>query len=298
LTPFPESELEAHLPWDARGLALHFDEPVLIPEQPTVTLRGVLGHALKNSLAPGQADPREGNPFWRMFKPPEGAPPPYLIDCAPGAGSALRLRFTLRAFGRQASSLLDVYTHALEVWQGRGFGPARVPYALEVEPACVAPPPWETHETAQTSPAVWRLHFDSPVQLTWRGQPLPDDAPLIHVLAWAGLRRLRTLAEAYDGAVTWRTEGVNDLVSRTGVPRTALSQVALQVTSSIDGHATPVGGLSGFIEFEGPEEIARLLAIGAWIGVGKHTAHGCGRLRVERMTDPLPAPESSVSQQS
>lgn len=271
--------LRADLALVEREMVLRFARPVAVPEFPVVTLRGLLGYALKEYLAPDHDTPPEDSLFWLLFKPGERRPHPVLLDCAPGAGAATALRIALRGFGRHGEAFLDTCVEALERCGPRGFGVDRVPYTLDPGATVRPPAPWDP---AWRPSAAGRgtLELVTPAQLTWRNAPVDEESPLLHVIGWAAVRRLRGLAEAWGGEVAADPEAVDAVLEAGRMTRTALDRVRAERTSSMDGDSIAIGGIRGRIEFEGPPELLRIFAIAARVGIGKKVFVGNGRVRL------------------
>lgn len=270
--------LAAGLPFEERDFILRFARPVAVPEFPVVTLRGLLGYALKDYLAPGRETPSEDSLFWMLFKPGDRRPHPLLIDCDPGAGSAIALRARFRAFGPHAATFLDACAEALARRGGRGFGEDRTPYRLETGPPQRPPAPWNG-PWRLPPPGPMALELVTPAQLLWRGAPVDEQSPLLHIIVWAAVRRLRELAAAYGDGAEVDPARVDAPVEAARITRVALERVRAERTSSLDGDSIAIGGIRGRIELEGPPELARLLAVAAIVGIGKKVFAGNGRVR-------------------
>lgn len=264
--------------WD---LDIEFADWTELPEYPLVTLRGLLGYALKELLHPGVTNPPPDSMFWEVFKSADGSPHPVLFNAAPGAGLAVVLRVRLSAFGpiADAESIGHLCIEALTHYGPRGFGPARMPYAVQ---ACAAPArvmPW-SREWKPSGAGQFDLVLQTPAQLKWNNQPADESTPLPEIIAKGGLRRLRLLAERSGAAWEQDTEAVDAAIACTRVTRSALYRVADERTSTQDGDSVALGGLVGRFELEGCDELERLFRIASIVGVGKHTSQGNGRVRL------------------
>lgn len=259
------------------GIALSFPGLTDFPDYPAITLRGLLGHALIDHWGKGA----EGEHLFRnFFKPPDPIPAPFMLDCRPGAGKGYALSARVRFFGIGVEAFTD-FVEALAKRSERGFGDARVPYAVFAEPPGeVEALPWRP-EWRASGRSAWRVEFVSPAQLFRGGSSLadPDFIPL--ALAEGAARRLERLASAYGETEGGLVEAARRDAEGAGVLRYSLEKVDLRRVSGIDGHEVAAGGLSGWVELRGAPMLERWLAAGGLLGVGKKIAAGNGRIRVE-----------------
>lgn len=273
--------LQSSLTVDRYRLTLTFSEGVCLPEQPLVTLRGLLGHGLLGRLHPGvaeEADLPADSDYWAFFKPTEQQPQPFLLDCAPGRGNGqvLRARVTFWGTGERA---VEPVLASLAAMGPSGFGPARVPFTLEATSLAEEIPPWRTQPTAPPGLAPFRFDFISPARLKEGGGLVGPDCDLLRVVCFGTVRRLKSLAQAFGGDVTLDLEALRQALAASRVTRTALTVSQDRRISSRSGAEVTIGGLSGFFEGEAPAGLRQVLQCAAWTGIGGKIATGCGRVR-------------------
>ncbi len=124
------------------------------------------------------------------------------------------------------------------------------------------------------------VRFATPVRLDLRGDLVYPVA--FHQLVRALAQRWRALATCYGGPLP----GEVDLseAERARAVRDHTRWVDLRRYSTRQRTDMRVGGAVGTVTYEGPDFTAfrRLLAFGEWLGVGKLTSMGLGRMEVVR----------------
>ena len=124
------------------------------------------------------------------------------------------------------------------------------------------------------------VRFATPVRLDLRGDLVYPVA--FHQLVRALDQRLRALTACYGGPRSEEVDFCQAERARTVSDRTRW--VDLQRYSTRQRTAMRIGGAVGTVTYEGLEfaPFRRLLAFGEWLGVGKLTSMGLGRMEVVR----------------
>ena len=283
------------LPITEAHVRLHFVEgpPRPLPKWPLMALRGLQGTALLRLLH-GRVDrPPPGSPYWRIFKPGNGAPTPLLLDVPEGGISAEGLEAVLRFWG-SGREWMELCVNALAA--SGPFAYEGAPYRLEVvRRVRRTAPPWS--EGWQASGArAWDVTFATPLQLNDQNKRQSDgtlrDAQLLRGLLKAAVRRLEGmgrgpkhvpgsgLAERYGGGITVDTDIVNGLCKAARIVERETRHEDAWRVSGETGQRIYVGGLCGRVRVVGPPEVERLLRTAVLTGVASSTAEMCGRVRV------------------
>lgn len=280
------------------------------------TLRGGFGRALREvACASPSAECRDCLLGWRcaygyLFDtpvPPDTpvmrrythAPHPFVLRTLPSqpksVSSDASLKLTLLLFGR-AATYLPYVVFALEHLGQEGLGADRVPFQVAAiqtadgrpiyesgqRRALVAAPP-EVFTAAVGEPRQGRLrvHFRTPTRLRVDNQVLRQ--PRLDALVSAGLRRLELLCRMHDA-------GVYDVDAARLVACARQAKLIRDATrwqdhvrySQRQGQSMPLGGLTGWAEFEGDiGTLGPLLRLAGMVHIGKDTAFGHGFCELE-----------------
>ena len=124
-----------------------------------------------------------------------------------------------------------------------------------------------------------RVRFLTPTEL--KGAERPEFGNLM-----ARIRdRVSTLRELYgDGPLTIDFKAFGERAGRVSMTRCELAPVADQRISRGTGQRHPLGGFTGFAEYEGDlAEFLPYLEIARWTGVGRQTVWGKGEIAYETL---------------
>ncbi|MBI4874685.1 MAG: CRISPR system precrRNA processing endoribonuclease RAMP protein Cas6 [Acidobacteria bacterium] len=128
-----------------------------------------------------------------------------------------------------------------------------------------------------------RVHFETPTELKAGGQVAEGlDFP---VLAMRLRDRVSALNRLYgDGSVQLDWKGLAEQAAAVRTAASALRREEIERRSSRTGQTHPLGGLLGWVEYEGRlEPFLPLLRAGEWTGVGRQTVWGKGAYRLARV---------------
>lgn len=283
MTTYNAPLLLADLPVYEARFRLVLSEWWPIPRQPVVTLRGMLGYALRDFLHPGNdandALPAD-SPYFALFKPPNNAAAPILLDCLPGEGLADQLDVQLRAFG-DTPGMVEICVEAMAEWGRVGFGGLNDPVTYELENVQVVEcsPPWSA-DWEPLCRGEFRVELLTGAQLKKQGQPLRPDDDLLDALVKAALRRFEELATIYGQNCAVAREVVWAMLEESRITRVALRENFETRTSSRTGAAVPIGGLSGWLAVQGPWALEQVFRSAELTAIGGKVSAGNGRLRV------------------
>ena len=274
--------VQAHLPQTEITLSLRFETWIPLPDLPVVTIRGLLGHALRAMLHPGLAGPEEAIPedsaYWHIFKPSGQAPHPVLIDCEPGGGLARVLLVRLRFWGT-GQQWYPICLDALEHGESAGFGPDRTPYRMEVarieESAAPWQPDWPLPETG-----FGRVELLTPARLKEGGALVHPESDILSVIVYAAIRRLRGLCETHGSDFFLHRDRLHEALDRTQLTRMAFTLARDMRRSSRTGEHVSIGGIQGWFELVSTPGLLRLLQGAQYTAIGGKIAAGCGRVRL------------------
>lgn len=305
-----------------RVLPLRFTAAALDPLElsafPSSTLRGVFGHALKDTVCvvahrdcdschlahacvfPYLFETRPPADSARLKGAP-AAPHPYrlqLDDSDRTVAVDETFEFDLTLIGR-ATELLPAILAAVERAGERGLTSRRQRFAvrrIEARPIGAAPLPVLTAGTGVTLPEagakVWRIpplagspqrvevRFASPVRLQHDGR-FARDVPF-HVLVRSLLRRASSLLEFHEGIdLQLDFRGLIGRAEAVVVERADLRKENRLRYSSRQQRMMNLIGLRGAVTYRGDVgPFAPLLALGEAVGVGKSTTFGLGSMVV------------------
>lgn len=174
------------------------------------------------------------------------------------------------------SGLEPVFRQAFERLAEVGIGPARTPLKLL---AWVARPVEVRLDETQPASRV-RVHFETPTELKgWDSAGLPAFGVL--------MRRLRDRVSALrtlygDGALEIDFRNFGERADKVVTVGGELQPNQAARTSSRTGQTHPLGGMTGWAEYEGDlDEFVPYLRVAAFTGVGRQTVWGHGRLGLE-----------------
>ncbi len=295
-------------------LVFHFTEPAQIPENPVALLRGLLGRALAHRFYPGlpPAAPEEAipddSPYWALFKPRSGGReegrPPYLLECAWGAGHAAALHVRLRTFGGPPAHA-RIYAEALETYPRLALGEfgERIPCLMEW--MRLPAPCWPAFPDGAAGPRPLALEFASPTQLSVKLDPplgkvsadallfdpvpghatiagrLADPLPLlVQAAALSAARALEGFGARFPGG---EGPALSRCLREAAQDRTRFFRAALWRHESPTDRAArrqPAEGVMGRLELLADPLLAWCLECGALLGAGARISHGCGRIRL------------------
>lgn len=281
--------------WSTFNLRLRALEPCQLPGYLGSALRGVFGHAFKDSVClvrHGDCSNcllRERCPYPYVFETfrPEGAawmtrydnvPHPYLLlPPPPGKERACQtddtLTFGFRLFG-PASELLAYFILAWEEMGKRGLGAGRHPFALEEvshlpesgpsTPIYVPggqltgkPSDWISHFVAEpvSEAAQLTLQIETPLRLSQDGHELIDDLPFEKLIA-SLLRRLSMVLYFHQRIqIEGDFAAVTQAAAKVPMLEQSLGYRELPRWSNRQQRKMNMGGLMGQITY-GPEALA------------------------------------------
>ena len=293
-------------------LVFHFERPAAIPENPVALLRGLLGRALAHRFHPAlpPAAPEEAipvdSPYWALFKPRSGGRdegrPPYLLECAWGAGHAVSLHVRLRTFGGSAAHA-RIYAEALETYPRLALGEFGERISCLLEWMRLPAPVWPVWPGEEAAPRPLALEFTSPAQLSVKLDPpltktsldalLFDPVPGHAAVAGRPADPLPLLVQAAALSAARALEGFGARLPGPGGPalsrclrdaahdRTRFFRAALRRHENPADRAArrqPAEGVMGHLEMLADPLLAWHLECGALLGVGGRISHGCGRI--------------------
>lgn len=298
-------------------------EPVELPPFVESTLRGGMGRALRERACLTGAEDCEGcallsectyGRLWETrpraddelparFRTP---PPPYMIArLSGGEGGRMnpgdRMRVQVKLMGAARSLVSDWVLAARDAGRS-GFGRGRgvlelsevtamsrlgAPKVLYLVPhGFLNPqrlPQWwvEPRVTTETGPARVRLRFESPTELKGLRRNHFDPG----VLTGRLLERLELLSIHHEHRrPRWDIQRRRADTEQCQVLATALEPVRWQRVSSAQGRRVPMQGLRGHVEIANVSpELVALWSTAQDIHVGKKTAFGLGRIKLERL---------------
>jgi CRISPR-associated endoribonuclease Cas6 len=177
--------------------------------------------------------------------------------------------FTAYPAARQAVG--DAFADAARAGIGPGRGRAEM-RRTEAEPVSIdlAPIP--------TAPTRVRVEFLSPTELKHEGEIV--QRPQFDIL-FARIRdRVSTLRELYGpGALEIDFAGMGARASAVQMTACGLRHVDVERRSSRTGQTHPIGGFTGWAEYEGPlAEFLPFLEAARWTGVGRQAVWGKGEI--------------------
>ena len=126
-----------------------------------------------------------------------------------------------------------------------------------------------------------RLRFVTPTELKGEGDIRPE--PNFGLLTQRLAERVWTLGRLYQGwPAEWDYRDLLDLGRMVRLLNRQWSHTETLRRSSRTGQRHPIGGFTGWAEYEGPVgAFLPLLEVGRWTGVGRQTVWGKGEIQVE-----------------
>jgi len=127
-----------------------------------------------------------------------------------------------------------------------------------------------------------RVHFETPTELKgWDG----NGSPPFGVLACRLRDRVSGLRALYGaGPLEIDFKGFGERAKRVVATGGRLVHESARRTSSRTGMSHPLGGVTGWVEYEGElGEFVPYLRAATYTGVGRQTVWGHGRLKVEKL---------------
>ncbi len=259
-----------------KGLSIHllsgvirFDRDTPVRHLSTATLRGLAGHALR-WFDPELVD--------RLFKPGVGGQTPPAYGFQPlhrETGMAGGFPFRLVTWD-SGNELMPALRSALDEWAvGKPFGESG---------ANVASFDWQDEqklvfEGVTGASPVQRLVLATPLRLAVDETWLTERTLTLGHVVQAGVRRLNLLSRCYGNGI--QLDGRQFMASAACVRETdrSLRLVAPGRWSSTQGQGIELAGLVGHMVFEGmTNPLVSLISIMEVMGIGKHTAEGCGMM--------------------
>ncbi|MBK5292153.1 MAG: CRISPR system precrRNA processing endoribonuclease RAMP protein Cas6 [Acidobacteriia bacterium] len=127
------------------------------------------------------------------------------------------------------------------------------------------------------------VRFVTPTELK-SGQQLAE-RPDFGVLAARIRDRLSTLKECYDdGPLVMDFRGFGERAGQVRMTRCEMKRMDVRRRSSRTGQVHPIGGFVGEAEYEGElSEFVGFLKAAQWVGVGRQTVWGKGKVRVDEI---------------
>lgn len=266
-------------------LTIRPQRPLRHLEYPGSMLRGLFGHALKQSLCRcGQEKHRADCAYQLIFEPQppsdwparyQDCPPAYVISPQPAPQGELRAAFTLMGTALTYRHLLpDVWKNAI----ARGLGESAVPAELHaITPLALTPLPPNTHSL--------KLTFSSPLLLKRKRLGQMQSQPLnAHELTPADLllalhRRLALLQPLYQAPgvalpALERWLGLADGLEL----HSELQTTHFHRYSNRQQRKMMLSGLIGDLYLSGAftPDLLQALNIGQWFNLGGKAAFGMG----------------------
>ena len=261
-----------------KGLRIHllsgvmrFDRETPVRHLASATLRGLTGHALKRHC-PELVD--------RLFKPGVGGqtPPAYCfqpLHRETGMSGGFPFRVITYDPGRE---LLPAIRMVLDHAGGIAFGGSG---------STVAGVEW--HDEVQlgfegvADPGKFqKLTLATPLRLSVGDDMLTEETLTLGHVVQATVRRLNLLSRVYGNGV--ELDGRYFLVGASFVREVerVLRSVSPKRWSSTQEQSIELGGVVGHLILRGMgPPLASLLSVAEVLGVGKHTAEGCGLVLLE-----------------
>ncbi|MCC5848932.1 MAG: CRISPR system precrRNA processing endoribonuclease RAMP protein Cas6 [Verrucomicrobia bacterium] len=258
------------------GLKLHLFEAELwldrvspIRRLATATLRGLAGHALL-----------EHNPsmFDAYFKPDQNKPPAYLFQPVyVQEMEADTLPFRLVTWDR-TGSLGPGILEALQASNGRPFGES----GAMVE-SCI---PHATHQLKFSGSRPVRmidLVFVTPLQLRIHKKILRPESFELNSLLLATIRRLNLISLHYGNGIQIITGQLDSLADDIRISNKRLRWKDPKRHSCTQARNISLGGVVGSLRLHQPTSLCLdLLSACEALHVGRHTAEGCGMIRLSQ----------------
>jgi CRISPR-associated endoribonuclease Cas6 len=240
------------------------------------------GNVLRGALGKGLREVASAEDYARIFEPkveePKGEPGaagagpsgfsdwprPFVLRCAGLHGRILqpgeRFCLGINFFDLHA---LDHFTRAFAQW-------ADV-VSVEHEQVIVelTPPSEPVHRI--------RVEFQTPTELKANGQCAKREFSILLARARDRVSTLRSLYGAGPLEIDFRALGERAKSVRT--VRSELRSVTVERRSRRTGQRHGIGGVSGFVEYEGDlAEFMPYLEAASWTGVGRHCTWGNGQI--------------------
>jgi hypothetical protein len=244
-------------------------------------LRGAFGHLLRRTSS--------ASTYQRLFEPsasraPSGLadpPRPFVFRAAHLDGRTVqpgeRFEFGVNLFDLAADPTEALLSTFRELAR-EGVGPTRG----RAELADVA----ESAMTLSLEPPTQRIgrirvRFLTPAELKRENQI--EAEPDFQTLAARVRDRISTLRSLYgDGPLEIDFCCFSERAAQVRMTRCELQHVSVERRSSRTGQSHPIGGFTGFAEYEGElTEFVPYLHAAKWTGVGRQTVWGKGELEVD-----------------
>ncbi len=251
-------------------LTFYTDGMVRFPDRASNTFRGALGFVLPEQIFRPRLD---GGPSGLADAPRLFVLQAKELDGRTVAGSSFG--FDLNLFD---PSLETEFKRAFQTLAERGITPSRTQSRLES---------WESRRVVirldEVEPVTrLHVHFETPTELKgWDG----NGSPPFGVLACRLRDRVSGLRALYGaGPLEIDFKGFGERAKRVVATGGRLVHECARRTSSRTGMSHPLGGVTGWVEYEGElGEFVPYLRAAAYTGVGRQTVWGHGRLKVEKL---------------
>lgn len=225
-------------------------------------------------------------PFGRAWTPQHSPGEPLEFELVLVGRANLDLPYYVLALADLGRAGLGPARHRLRLeevaaWTPEGFVPVyrSEDATLRTDAPCVSLE-WLLEQAAVPEDGRLTVRFASPVRLDLRGD-LVYPVTFYHLVR-ALEQRFRALADCYGGPQPGPVPLDEARQARTVRDRTRW--LDLQRYSTRQRTEMKVGGAVGTVTYEGADfsRFARLLTFGEWLGVGKLTSMGLGRMEVVR----------------
>jgi len=176
--------------------------------------------------------------------------------------------------------LEPIFRQAFERLSTAGIGPARTPIKLLEWTAR----PVEVRLVAAEPASLIRVQFRTPTELKgWDGAGLPPFGVLMRRLR----DRLSALRSLYgEGPLEIDFQAFGARADKVVTAGGGLARTRAARTSSRTGLTHPLGGVTGWVDYEGQlDELVPYLRAAAYTGVGRQTVWGHGQLGLEILRD-------------
>jgi hypothetical protein len=259
-------------------------------------IRGALGRILRHTASPA-AYARLFEPGSQLGRAPSGLgdwPRPFILRAGALDGRTVpqggEFCFDVHIFDTRPV-VLAYFHQAFAQFGGQGIGPghgrATLLRAEQLDLADCRQPlesatPLELDLDSQTEPiGQVRVRFVTPTELKSGGTiaPRPEFVILIGRLR----DRISTLRALYGaGPLEIDFRAMGERAAAVGMSRCEVHWEKIERKSGTTGQVHPLGGFTGFAEYEGClAEFLPWLRAARWVGVGRQTVWGKGDVRLE-----------------
>lgn len=261
--------------WAVEGRMV-FDRPTPIRRMCTATLRGLAGTRLLNESP---------DLFHAAFKPvgTVALPPAYLFqtDLDRHAVSE-ELPFRLITWD-PGHRLMEGLMFALAGCSGAVYGES----GSRVLRCTWDVPKRRPFTGLRSTESAYRLQLKSPLQLRINRRILPEQELSQGHLVSGAIRRINLMSQTYGNGLTIPEESFLTQAAMARETRRSLREVLPMRRSCTQENTISLRGITGSMTFLGLRPLlADLLSVAETLHMGRHTAEGCGHIRIYPLRTP------------